>query len=115
MLTQFCLSVNQPECTEKKRTRRDALSVFTILHLFFRSFAFALCDAVIQPDGEVGAQGLENLYEDNEQNDGDIEDERHSALVTVVDGQAAQTAATNGRGHGAIAQNGDESRGEAID
>ena len=47
---------------------------FTIPHLLLRSFTFALCDAVIQPDREVGAQRLENLYEDDEQNDGDIED-----------------------------------------
>src|SRR5699024_132553 len=37
----------------------------------------------------------------------------HLALVAVVDGQAAQTAAADGAGHGAIAQNGDKGGGEA--
>ena len=73
---------------------------------------FYLLQTLIALDGSLGAERLEQLYNDNQQDDCHVHDQILIAVVAVVNGNLAQTAATDDAGHCGVAQNGGQRFGE---
>ena len=62
-----------------------------------------LLEAFIQLDRKTGTDALEDLHDNDKQNDRQQHDQIFIAVVAVVDGDLAQTAAADNTAHGGVA------------
>ena len=62
-----------------------------------------LLQALIQLDRKVGADTLEHLHDNDEQDNSQQHDQILVAVIAVVDGDLAQTAAADNTAHGSVA------------
>ena len=62
-----------------------------------------LLQALIQLDRKVGTDALEDLHDNDKQNDRQQHDQILVAVIAVVDGDLAQTAAADNTAHGGVA------------
>ena len=65
-------------------------------------------DPAVEPDRQASADGLEDLHQDDQHHHRDPEDDVHAALVAQIQRHGAQSAAADGAGHGAVAEDGDK-------
>ena len=70
-----------------------------------------LLQALIQLDRKVGADTLEHLHDNDEQDNSQQHDQILVAVIAVVNGNLAQPAAAHDTTHGGVAQDGGDGDG----
>ena len=70
-----------------------------------------LFQALIQLDRKAGADALEYLNDNDEQDDGQQHHQVFIAVIAVVDGDITEAAAAHDTTHGGVAQNGGDGNG----
>ena len=70
-----------------------------------------LLQSLVALYGSLGAEGLEQLHDDNQQDNCHIHNQVLVTIVAVVDGNFTQTAAADDAGHCGVAQDGGDCGG----